>query len=191
MEGSYEELIEAVYALSQPTYFDWITLCVSMVAVVFSGLAIYFAILIPKTLANQKNRISLFEKRYEIYLLLLDLHSIFQGIHQHPQRNEMKILVDAMERFKKQQGFTDNCKFYNHIVTALNSPKYFFSFETSEERYSQFQQSVELLLMVLRGREYSEEDTVEGIFENLDYFYELVQSFDRYFYICPPKPTKK
>lgn len=45
--------------------WDAISGCAAWAAVVVSGLAIYFAIQAPKKIAEEQNRIALFEKRYE------------------------------------------------------------------------------------------------------------------------------
>ena len=45
----------------------WVGIVVSIISVLISGLAIYYAIKVPKTIAEQQNKIALFEKRYEVY----------------------------------------------------------------------------------------------------------------------------
>lgn len=186
VEEKLEELIVAVNGLANPTFFDWITLLVSGVAVIISGLAIYYAIMVPKTLANQKNRITLFEKRYGFYLVLLDLHGVLHGIRELEDREKIENLTFALGKLKKQLGCDDNCKFYNDIVTVLNSPQYFFSCDITQPQYKAFQDGIMVVLKYMRGTEQGIE-RVEGIFENLDFFYETVKKFDSYFYICPPK----
>lgn len=184
-------ITDAIYALAQPTYFDWLTLFASFVSVVVSGLAIYFAILIPKNLANQKNRISMFEKRYDMYLLLLDLHGIFKDIEQSPTRTEDTTVIEALDLLKRQQGSTDTSQFFNLMVTALDSPRYFFSFDTNDPQYTKFYHGVKKALLLQRGA--GGEDCrgdLEEIYNNLDFFYNVVKEFERYFYICPPKNKK-
>lgn len=181
-------LIETIDALAKPTYFDWINLLVSSVAVIVSAFAIYFAILVPRTLANQKNRISLFEKRYSLYLLLLDLHGVLQSIKNKEDCHKMEHLVEVLEQLRRQQGMENHSEFFNLMVTALNSPKYFFSFDIEEVHYHTFYQGMEKVLLAQRGFEVTPSQTeVEGIFENLEFFHQVVRGFESYFYICPPK----
>ena len=53
------------YNPSLDNNWDAISACAAWAAVVVSGLAIYFAIQAPKKIAEEQNRIALFEKRYE------------------------------------------------------------------------------------------------------------------------------
>ncbi len=52
--------------------WDAISACAAWAAVVVSGLAIYFAIQAPKKIAEEQNKIALFEKRFEVYKVLMD-----------------------------------------------------------------------------------------------------------------------
>lgn len=184
-----QALIDAIHQLAQPTFFDWLNLVVSVVAIMISGIAIYSAILVPKKLADHKNRISLFEKRYSIYLLLLDLYGVLRHITPESHGENPNIVKEAMEQLKFQQGFTNNYKFYTHIITALDSPQYLFSFDVKHPNYAQFQKAVDCGLLAL-VEDSSEEVDVLPIVQNLEFFYVTVKSFERYFYICPPKPNK-
>lgn len=187
-DTSLSSLIDAINALATPTYFDWINLLVSSIAVIISAFAIYYAILVPRTLANQKNRISLFEKRYQLYLLLLDLHGVLKSIQHKEDCHKMEHLVSAMEQLRQQQGIENHSEFYNLMITALNSPKYFFSFDISEVHYHTFYQGMEKVLLAQRGFEVApSQREVAGIFEHLEFFHQVVRGFDSYFYICPPK----
>lgn len=53
------------YNPSLDTNWNAVSACAAWAAVVVSGLAIYFAIQSPKKIAEEQNRIALFEKRYE------------------------------------------------------------------------------------------------------------------------------
>lgn len=55
------------YNPSLDNNWDAISACAAWAAVVVSGLAIYFAIQAPKKIAEEQNRIALFEKRYEVF----------------------------------------------------------------------------------------------------------------------------
>lgn len=53
-------ITESINALAQPRFIDWL-------AVILSGLAIWFAIRVPKKIADRQDKIALFEKRYECF----------------------------------------------------------------------------------------------------------------------------
>lgn len=48
----------------------WVGIVVSIISVLISGLAIYYAIKDPKTIAEQQNKIALFEKRDMKFMML-------------------------------------------------------------------------------------------------------------------------
>ena len=53
-------ITESINALAQPRFIDWL-------AVILSALAIWFAIRVPKKIADRQDKIALFEKRYECF----------------------------------------------------------------------------------------------------------------------------
>lgn len=65
------ELIQALSAIkdgidaaAQPRFIDWFAITMSFVSVVVTGMAIWYAVQVPKKIAKQQNKIALFEKRY-------------------------------------------------------------------------------------------------------------------------------
>ncbi len=62
-DSQIQKLIEG---LTEPTCFDWLTLVISVIAIVISGVAIYYAIQVPKKIAEQQNKIALFDRRFEV-----------------------------------------------------------------------------------------------------------------------------
>lgn len=186
MDENFTPITEAIHALTQPTFFDWITFSVSTFSVIISGVAIYYAISVPKTIANHRNRITLFEKRYQFYLTLLELHGTFFALRNQTDRQKISVLIQSLERLKST--YSDDTIFHNEMMTALNSPKYFFGFDITVPQYAGFRSAVKQLLQTMRGTQTLDpEQELTGIYENLDFFYETVQNFESYFYICPPK----
>lgn len=71
------ELIQALAAIknsidaaAQPRFIDWIAIVMSGLSVIVSGIAIWFAVQVPRKIADRQDKIALFEKRYELYSLL-------------------------------------------------------------------------------------------------------------------------
>lgn len=62
--------------------WDAISAVAAWCGVLASFLAIWFAILIPKTIADEQNKVSLFEKRYEAYSSILLLEVFADAVNQ-------------------------------------------------------------------------------------------------------------
>ena len=60
------------YSPSLENSWNAISAVASWASVFVSGLAIYYAIQVPKRIAEDQNKITLFEKRYEVYKTLTD-----------------------------------------------------------------------------------------------------------------------
>lgn len=60
-----EELIKAIEELGNLSWIDYAQLGLTIVTIIISALALFYAIKVPKRIAEDQNRIALFEKRYE------------------------------------------------------------------------------------------------------------------------------
>lgn len=58
-----EEFLLALKALAEPNWAEKWGLFLSCISIFVSGVAIFYAIRIPKKIAEQQNKIALFEKR--------------------------------------------------------------------------------------------------------------------------------
>ena len=63
-----EELIRTIQELNKISFIDIIQVVISILSMVISGFALFYAIKVPKTIANEQNKIALLEKRTQIYL---------------------------------------------------------------------------------------------------------------------------
>lgn len=80
------------YAPHLENDWDAISACASWASVVVAGLAIYYAILVPKKIAEDQNRISLFEKRLDVYLTA---ETLIGCAHQIKDTNDSGIILSA------------------------------------------------------------------------------------------------
>lgn len=70
-------ITERINALAQPRFIDWLAVILSFFSVVLSGTAIWFAVQVPKKIADRQDKIALFEKRYHLYYLFMKcVHTI-------------------------------------------------------------------------------------------------------------------
>ena len=78
------------YNPSLDNNWDAISACAAWAAVVVSGLAIYFAIQAPKKIAEEQNRIALFEKRYEVFQLFERCVSFNKALQKSETIDDMR-----------------------------------------------------------------------------------------------------
>lgn len=68
-----ENLTNAILDLGKNNWLEYVQLFATVVSIIISGLAVYYAVNIPKKIADQQNKIALFEKRHNTYVKLADL----------------------------------------------------------------------------------------------------------------------
>lgn len=68
-----DSIANSIDALAQPRFIDWLAVVFSFLSIAISGIAIWFAVQVPKKIAYRQDKIGLFEKRYECYVVIQDL----------------------------------------------------------------------------------------------------------------------
>ena len=64
-----EELIKVIQELGNLSWIDYVQLGLTIITIIISALALFYAIKVPKRIAEDQNRIALFDKRYEVFQL--------------------------------------------------------------------------------------------------------------------------
>lgn len=67
MIQALQTIADNIQATSQPGWVECLSIVISSISVVVSGIAIWFAIRVPKQIAEQQNKIALFERRYDCF----------------------------------------------------------------------------------------------------------------------------
>lgn len=67
MIQALQTIADNIQATSQPGWVECLSIVISSISVVVSGIAIWFAIRVPKQIAEQQNKIALFEKRVKCH----------------------------------------------------------------------------------------------------------------------------
>ena len=75
-----EAIADAIQNTAKPGCIDWVSVWISLAGVVLSGIAIIVAVQVPKKIAKQQDKISLFEKRYECYTVIQKILVISEQI---------------------------------------------------------------------------------------------------------------
>lgn len=75
------DITDAINNHSKPGIYERINLAISGLSIFLSALAIIFAILIPKQIAEEQNKIALFEKRFEAYQEIKIIDDFLNGYY--------------------------------------------------------------------------------------------------------------
>lgn len=71
---------------------DWVAIDAvgGLASAVISGVAIWFAVFVPKRIAQEQNKIALFEKRFSSYSVFLKYTSFAEAIRQIDTINQLR-----------------------------------------------------------------------------------------------------
>ena len=85
------ELIGAIQELGNISWLDYVQLIATVVSIIISAMAVFYAVKIPKKIAEEQNKIALFEKRHLFYLTLCKCISFFDGIEETQSKTNVEI----------------------------------------------------------------------------------------------------
>lgn len=69
-----------IQALAEPKFIEYIALIFSFIGIIVSGIAIWFAVQVPKKIADRQDNIALFEKRFNLYKILISCNSFGENL---------------------------------------------------------------------------------------------------------------
>lgn len=125
-----EELIRTIQELNKISFIDIIQVVISVLSMVISGFALFYAIKVPKTIANEQNRIALLEKRTQTYLVF---EKMIKGILSLPLtlRN-----AHGLKLTKKYDVFTEEFNTNFAMAGFLFSPDLNHDIERLKDLYN-------------------------------------------------------
>lgn len=138
MIQALQTIADNIQAASQPGWVECLSIVISSISVVVSGIAIWFAIRVPKQIAEEQNKISLFEKRLQCYNALktvIEFSRILEsvGVKYESVRGGYSVYFGMDET--AIQGKLSSCqplhKLFETEMTLLGG-KFLFSKEDSE-----------------------------------------------------------
>lgn len=125
--------------------WDAIAAVGTWVAAIISGIAIVFAIKIPKTIAAYQNKISLFEKRLTAYYTLEDVLDVFLITDDESIADFYPYLAEWICRKKDLKGSYLNYELEN-ILKTCETISFLFPIELSENYYGFIKELKEFIL---------------------------------------------
>ncbi len=132
---------------------DWVGAIAAIVGVIVSGIAIFYAIRVPKEIANGQERIELFQRRLDLYGVLKNCKTFATQVSNHMQQSEVcaafVLFFGNQRTLSGDKKIIDECA-YTELMKAQNileSGKYIFNFETKNV-IDPLISTLEMLIMV-------------------------------------------
>lgn len=130
----------------------WGGILVSVVGVAASFIAIWYAIKVPKTIAEQQDKIALFEKRYECYTLIQNFLALSKKIEKLQTTKEIqvafKIYFGAFENFHNNESASVLAIKLNQQKLIIVSGSFLFPYYNNELLQEIINTSIKLILSV-------------------------------------------
>lgn len=98
-----KEIVEAINKLGETNCIDYVQLVATVVSVIISAIAVIYAVKVPKKIAEEQNRIALFEKRYSLYVDFTKVLAVVKIF----ETNEIKTKNEGILEFVNFVGDND------------------------------------------------------------------------------------
>ncbi|CDC28962.1 hypothetical protein [Anaerotignum sp.] len=142
-----EDLNSTIRSLGEKGTFDYILLITTIASIIISACAVFVAIKVPKQIAEQQNKIALFEKRYNFYLVLKKFELLNNSLNRiiKPITNKsiesiqcLFVIIFGSEpdlniQYDKNKTYSQAFKYFMQAKNVLDSASFLFNIET--ERY--------------------------------------------------------
>ena len=122
--------------------WDAISACAGWAAVFVAGIgsvvSVYFAIQVPKKIAEEQNRISLFEKRFEVYKVLTDCFAFAYmlektDIPDNKCREVFHVTFNDNAKLDHEITWLEQMRTYSDVQNKLKMAEHLFGLEIGEE----------------------------------------------------------
>lgn len=143
MIQALQTIADNIQAASQPGWVECLSILISLVSVVVSGIAIWFAIRVPKQIADRQDKIALFEKRFECFQLFKQCYVLYR---RSKDGEEIKGIKEQCYHMLEIEESTDLTKEIfksklNHFERLLHQMEFLFP-EINEEDVSKLYTSL-------------------------------------------------
>ena len=124
---SYETSWSAVSAFA-----DWCGVITSILSACISGLAIYFAIQVPKQIAARQDKIALFEKRFACYMAVQQTEEFSKGIRDRGDVSGIRFAlglvmsIQCPERNRESAALLSVLSYFHHLERLVMSGQFLF-----------------------------------------------------------------
>lgn len=147
------DIVEAINQLGQTSWMDYVQLGATVISIIISALAVFYAVRVPKKIEEEQNKITLFDKRNSVYsrltemfynrpLISFALIKRYEEIKTHRSSEEKynswdNMRVDKSFLFEASFLFTASiCKKLNDIIELRDM--FYYSEKLLEEGFLLF-----------------------------------------------------
>ena len=96
-----EELIKAIEELGNLSWIDYVQFGLTIITILISAFALFYAVRVPKKIAEEQNKIELFDKRYEVFQLFERCVSFNKALQKsetvEDMRKDCMLLFDELK----------------------------------------------------------------------------------------------
>lgn len=131
-----DNIANNIDALAQPRFIDWLAVALSFFSIIISGIAIWFAVQVPKKIADRQDKIALFEKRMQCLKGLLTIVGLSDSIKNHTDCYgdvilAFRIFLNFPEVADRKRHFTKNLSNYllSFQIDAMSGEYLFDNFD--------------------------------------------------------------
>lgn len=135
-----EELIKAIQELGSLSWIDYVQLGLSVITILISALALFYAIKVPRKIAESQNRIALFEKRYEYYITFtksIAFVTVIEKLNIDSKEKGIQLFLELLtgksfdDIGKSALEYETKVVLYD-VVAILGQAKYLFNLESDK-----------------------------------------------------------
>lgn len=141
MIQALQTIADNVQAASQPGWVECLSIVISSISVVVSGIAIWFAVQVPKEIAKDQNKIALFEKRYKVYSEICCCNTFSLGLEFAEKVEDIPILF--LSAFEGESLFDETASYENgeirlHCMATIRAQKLLETLRSSKFLFAEY-----------------------------------------------------
>lgn len=131
----------------------WLCAAFILIAALVAGLAIFYAIQVPKRITHEQNKVALFEKRYEMYNLLYDWRYIAEQIILYATTTEdaRAIFIEMYDAYDNDSRTLSNRMLSRYRKTVDELYKLYFLFPINNAIHDRVVAFVDVVYKILIG----------------------------------------
>lgn len=162
-------IANSIDALAQPRLIDWLAVVLSFFSVVLSVVAIWFAVQIPKKIADRQDKISIFDMRMQCYRHLQKHFNFCEVIS--PKKSPVEVFEWAfMDCLHKVEDNEEMLMILNEVRNSLYQIPFLFT-DIEENEIDQIYISfLHLTNKILANEKFSDE---------LQHYQEVIHNFQQ------------
>lgn len=144
------DIIDAINRLNENSWMDYVQLGATVVGIIISALAVFYAVKVPKKIAEEQNSIALFEKRYEFFSVFRKCVSFASTLKEDATASTVKSMFWVLfsDNDMQQVDLEVLVPLQMRVMDTLKQGYFLFDFETKQYIEPLVKQIPEILLVI-------------------------------------------